>query len=368
MAVAGSLAGEPFPPDRRRPRGIRPPMPPDLPAPVAAIVRLVSKNAAAVVGLAAVIGIAFQDLAALVRPTLPYLIFILMALAFLQVDPAALARRLRQPVRAVLADGWICVALPAIILSAAILLGFQESDPDILLMIFLVTAPTPLISAPTIAAIMGLDAALMLAVVLFAQAMVPLTAPLVATVFIEPDLPLTPGDLAFRLALIVGLAFVLSTAVRRVAGPERVAAGRPVFDCLAIFFMVWFGVGSMDGIRAAAIERPGMILGLLAFAYGLALFQMALTYAVFRRGYGADAVVIAYAAGNRNIGLLVAALGIMALPERVWFFFALAQIPIFTLPFLLKGLAGRMGGVAPGGLDAGARARKARGADGEGAP
>ena len=310
--------------------------------PAAPLLARIGRNATAFIAVSCLIGLVFPDLAAISRPTLTWLVFVLMALAFLQVSPADLARRLKRPARAIVADVWIVVALPMIALGIGTLFGLQESDPELLLMIFLVTAPTPLISAPTLAAIMGLDTALMLAVVLIAQMMVPLTAPAISALFVGPDLPLSVVDLALRLFAIVGVAFLVSSVVRRLAGPERIRRGRPLFDLLAVLFIVWFAIGAMDGLRAAIAENPLDMLFILSFAYAIAFAQMAITWLVFRRVFGPDAVAIAYASGNRNMGLLVAAIGVMALPDRVWYFFALAQLPIFTIPYLFKGLAARL--------------------------
>ncbi len=46
-------------------------------------------------------------------------------------------------------------------------------------------------------------------------------------------------------------------------------------------------------------------------------------------------------AGNRNIGLMLAATG-FAVPDLAWLYFALAQFPIYLLPHLLKPLARRL--------------------------
>ena len=46
-------------------------------------------------------------------------------------------------------------------------------------------------------------------------------------------------------------------------------------------------------------------------------------------------------AGNRNIGLMLAATGFM-IPDIAWLYFALAQFPIYILPHLLKPIARRV--------------------------
>ena len=47
------------------------------------------------------------------------------------------------------------------------------------------------------------------------------------------------------------------------------------------------------------------------------------------------------AAGNRNMGLMLAAAG-AAVPDLTWLYFAIAQFPIYLMPAMLKPLARRL--------------------------
>jgi BASS family bile acid:Na+ symporter len=55
----------------------------------------------------------------------------------------------------------------------------------------------------------------------------------------------------------------------------------------------------------------------------------------------ASAFAIGLIAGNRNVGLMLAATG-FAVPDIAWLYFALVQLPIYLLPHLLKPLAKRL--------------------------
>jgi len=66
-----------------------------------------------------------------------------------------------------------------------------------------------------------------------------------------------------------------------------------------------------------------------------------LTALVFLKTGRARAFAIGLIAGNRNIGLMLAATG-FAVPDDAWLYFALAQFPIYLLPHLLKPLARRL--------------------------
>jgi len=76
-------------------------------------------------------------------------------------------------------------------------------------------------------------------------------------------------------------------------------------------------------------------------AFALALAMIALTALVFLRAGPARALAIGLIAGNRNMGLMLAATG-FAIPDLAWLYFALVQFPIYLLPHLLKPLARRL--------------------------
>jgi BASS family bile acid:Na+ symporter len=54
-----------------------------------------------------------------------------------------------------------------------------------------------------------------------------------------------------------------------------------------------------------------------------------------------QALALGLAAGNRNMGLMLAAAG-AAVPDLTWLYFAVAQFPIYLMPAMLKPLARRV--------------------------
>jgi BASS family bile acid:Na+ symporter len=75
---------------------------------------------------------------------------------------------------------------------------------------------------------------------------------------------------------------------------------------------------------------------LLAFA--LSLGMTAVTTLVFWPAGRARAFAIGLMAGNRNMGLMLAATG-FAVSDVAWLYFAVAQFPIYLLPHLMRPLA-----------------------------
>jgi BASS family bile acid:Na+ symporter len=170
----------------------------------------------------------------------------------------------------------------------------------------------------------------------------PVTAPAIASLFVADQLPIGALDLAMRLAALIGVSVVAAAVLRAVLGRRRIAAARPLLDTVSVTVAGLFAVGAMDSVGVRFAEDPLFTLaaGVGAFAFGIG--QMALTYVAFRPFTGPDAVAIAYSAASRNAGVVVAALGVMALDDTLWLFFALSQLPIFILPLALEPISRRL--------------------------
>jgi BASS family bile acid:Na+ symporter len=67
----------------------------------------------------------------------------------------------------------------------------------------------------------------------------------------------------------------------------------------------------------------------------------ALTWLLFARAGHRNALPLAHAAGSRNTGLMLAAAA-GAVPELVWLYVALIQIPIYALPLIVRPLVNRL--------------------------
>lgn len=304
--------------------------------------RLVSRHGTKIMALGAVVGLLAQPLASEFRPYLGACVFVMLTVSILRTDVAALVERVRRPLPALAASVWVTVVLPLVLLSAASLYGPPLSDPLVLAIIYLFSAPPPIVSAAAFAFLMGLDGALVLAVLLTATVAMPLTASAVAALFVPDTFPIGALDLAGRLALLIATAFLAATVLRRLIGPGRIAEAKPVFDTVGVVIAVVFAIGAMDEVGVTFMADPLFTLAAAVGAFAFGLGQTALTYAVFRPFVGADAVAIAYSAASRNAGLIVAALGATNVTGTLWLFFALSQLPIFIFPLILQPIGRRL--------------------------
>jgi hypothetical protein len=98
-----------------------------------------------------------------------------------------------------------------------------------------------------------------------------------------------------------------------------------------------FALALMGDVLTNTIERPMLVLGLLALTTAVTFGLSGLTALLFLRAGHHTAVPLAHAAGSRNTGLMLAAAGGLV-PELVWLYVAIIQIPIYALPLIVKPL------------------------------
>ncbi len=287
------------------------------------------------------IGIMVPPLAALLKPIFAYALFVLLCLAFLRVDPAEVRAHFSRPRivgRGRRLDDARHAADDRLRAARA---RHADSLPGLYVAMILQAAAPPVISAPTLAALMGLDAALSLATLIVCTAVTPFTAPLFATLFVGPGMAISPVALGAKLLALLAGAAIVAALVRRLGGKEWVARQSERIDGLSVIALFFFAVALMDGVLASIISEPLKVLGLTLLSFALSLGLAALTAFVFARLGMGQALALGLAAGNRNMGLMLAATG-TAVPDLTWLYFAVAQFPIYLMPAMLKPLARRV--------------------------
>ncbi len=287
------------------------------------------------------IGVMLPPLAALLKPIFAYALFALLCLAFLRVDPAEVRAHFTRPARVAAASAWMMLATPVLIGLTLVLLDMSERLPGLYIAMILQAAAPPVISAPTLAALMGLDAALSLATLVVCTAATPLTAPIFAALFVGAGMTLSPVVLGAKLLAMLAGAAIVAWLIRRIGGKAWVEAQQERIDGLSVVALFFFAVALMDGVLYSILNEPLKVLGLTLLSFGLALGLAALTALVFARLGMAQALALGLAAGNRNMGLMLAAAG-TAVPELTWLYFAIAQFPIYLMPAMLKPFARRV--------------------------
>jgi BASS family bile acid:Na+ symporter len=305
----------------------------------AAVLAFFGRHGTLVVAASIFVGLFVPPLAAVFKPYLGTAIVVMMVLAFLRVDPAELRSHWVRPRLIAVATLWAMLVIPVIFGVLYLSLGIDGSMSGLYFMLILQMAAPGITSSPALAALLGLDVALTLASLIVSTAITPLTASLFTYIFLGTALA-APLAFGLRLMLIIGGSALAAAVIRRVAGRAWIERQHLRIDGLSVLAMTVFAIAAMDGVTAHLLRDPLLVLGLTTLAFAVALGSMAVTALVFLPAGRARAFAIGLIAGNRNIGVMLAT-GILV-PEAGWLYFALAQLPIYLLPHLLKPLARRM--------------------------
>lgn len=275
------------------------------------------------------IGLVLPPLADLLRPLLVPIIIVNLAISQLRLDIDDIRLHLRRPLLIIAIVAFGMIAAPLAMAWVAPALGLP--GPLAAALVLMGAAP-PIMSAPALCLIFGLDAALCLIVVLLGYAIVPFTLPPLALWLVGIEVDVTVIELTVRLAMIVGISFAIAFALRRwVLSPAVLARASRSIDGLLVVSMVVFAIGVMAGVTEFAIDRPAYVAVTILAAFAAnALFQVLGALAFAATGRRA-ALTIGLVTGNCNIALVMATLSDRADMDLL-VFFALGQLPIYMLP------------------------------------
>jgi BASS family bile acid:Na+ symporter len=311
-----------------------------LDRPAAALAWL-GRHGANAVAISIILGIALPPLGALIRPYFAENVFLLLCLAFLRVDPGALRLQFGRPWLLLAATAWTMLVVPVLTGFGLSALELFDRSPGLLLaLMFNVVAP-PTFSSPALAVLMGLNAAVSLALLLGCIVVTPFLAPALIAVFVGPAVTFSPVALGLRLVLMLAGAACVGIAVRSIAGSAWVERQAERIDGLNVVMLFLFAVALMGVVLTNAIAHPLYVLGLLALSTAMTFGLSVVTALLFHRAGLHTALPLGHAGGSRNTGLMLAAAA-GAVPELVWLYVALIQIPIYALPLIVRPLLRRL--------------------------
>jgi bile acid:Na+ symporter, BASS family len=291
--------------------------------------------------LSVFVGLALPQFAAAARPLLGATIFVFVMLTFARAEEDRVKALLARPRPLALASLWLVVAPVAVITLILVAIGRDNLDPGLVLGLAVMGAAPPIMSAPAVAMMLGLEPTLLLTAVLLTTLLTPVISPLLIDLIAGAAVPLDIWVLIQRLLLLIGGAIVGATILRKALGMERIRANKEAFDGVGVLMYFIFAVAAMDGVIDAALSRPDMVAQFLAFAFLMAGLGFVTAWFALRSLPPAERFVLGYATLQRNMGLLIAALGAAA-PKTTFLFFALAQFPIYLMPLIVKPLAERL--------------------------
>jgi hypothetical protein len=284
------------------------------------------------------IGIAVPPLGDLLKPFVTEAIFLLLCISFMRVDMPALREQLRRPGIVLAATGWTTLVVPLIFGIGCLATGLDKHSPDLFLGLMLQVVASPMMAAPALAALMGLDTTLVLITLVTSTALVPLTAPLFAYAFIGAALTLSPLTLGLKLFAILAGSLFVAAVIRRLVGAAAIKRHTQAIDGLNILFLLVFVTAVMATVAGNFLADPLKMIGLALLAFAVFFALLGLTTLMFRRIGNERALALGLMVSQRNMGLMLAATD-GVLPGLTWLYFALCQFPIYLSPLLLKPVA-----------------------------
>lgn len=293
-----------------------------------------------------VIGIALPWIGAVLKPYVTEAVFVLLCIAFLRVDIAAVKTYLRRPAVVLAATAWTSAAIPLLFGLGCRTFGLPQKAPELFLGLMLQAVASPMMAAPALAGLMGLDATLVLVTLVTSTALVPITAPLFALVFVGSALSISPLMLAAKLFAILAGAALVGFGLRRFFALAAIERHKDRIDGFNVVVLFVFVAAVMESVGVRVLTAPMITMALAALAFVVFFAVLFLTVIMFLSTGRERALALGFIASQRNMGLMLAATG-GALPDLTWLYFALSQFPIYLSPQLLQPLTRRILGRAP---------------------
>jgi hypothetical protein len=287
------------------------------------------------------IGVAVPPAGELLRPFVAEAIFLLLCISFMRVDIAALRDHLRRPGIVLAATAWTTLGVPAISGLAGLATGLDARSPDLFLALMLQNVASPMMAAPSLAALMGLDSTLVLVTLVTSTALIPVSAPLFAYAFFGTALTLSPLGLGLKLLAILAGSLLAAAGIRWTVGASFIKRHQRPIDGLNILILFVFVAAVMGTVVGSFLAYPFRAIGLTVLAFAVFFALLGSTALIFRGIGHQRALALGLMVSQRNMGLMLAATD-GVLPGTTWLYFALAQFPIYPSPQLLKPLVGRL--------------------------
>ncbi len=282
-----------------------------------------------------VIGIALPPVGSLLKPYVTEAVFILLSIAFLRIDIVGLKTYLRRPTMVLAATAWTAVVVPVLFGVGCHVFDLDKHASDLFLALMLQAVASPMMAAPALAALMGLDATLVLVTLVTSTALIPFTAPFFVLVFIGSALTISPLILGVKLFAILAGAALVGFTLRRVSGLVAIERHKEKINGLNVLVLFVFVAAIMESVGTRFLAAPMMTIVITALAFIVFFAILFLTALLFMSAGREHALSLAFMASQRNMGLMLAATG-GALPELTWLYFALSQFPIYLSPQMLK--------------------------------
>ncbi len=231
---------------------------------------------------------------------------------------------------------WMLVVMPVLM---AITLSFVDIRPGLEAAMVLAAGSSSLFSTPVLGLVFGLDATLLLIILVASTLIIPITLPLVGLLLLGFDMGADPLVLMARMSGLVMSAVVCVIIVRWLLGQKRLEHSKTPIEGLSVILLIIFALAIMEGVTARIIEDPfdfAYVAGLSFATYiGMMVVGAAFFYWIVPGVGKRGALSAGFVSGTRNLAIILAVLP-ASIDGDIPLFFAIGQFPIYIMPMLLK--------------------------------
>lgn len=283
-----------------------------------------------------VAGVALPGLALAMRPTLPWLIALLLFISAFRIGPRDALGRMGDIRHTLALVAVYQLGAPLLALAFLSFLGLM-STPLALAFVLMLSAPS-ITGAPNFTILLGHDPSAAMRLLLVGTAVFPLTA--------LPILGLLPAlggaeaviwsalKLLAVIVGVVGLAFALRTGLAPELSMQRYLA----LDGAAAIVLAVIVIGLMSAVTPSLATNPLRVLAFLIFAFVANFGTQVIAWRVQHRSDGDPKIVAqSIVSGNRNIALFLVALP-PAVTDQILLFIGCYQVPMYLTPVLMRWL------------------------------
>lgn len=298
------------------------------------ILLLASTHARWVLVLGLVLGLVFQDVAFLARPSIPVFIALLLFAASFRIGPAGALGALGE-FRVHLLLTLVCqLLIPFVLILVLLVTGIRGVFVTALL---LLAAAAPISGSPNLVIMLGFDPAPALRQLVIGTALLPLTIFPVLLFLPQMGDVIAVATASLKLLTVILLAAVAGFLLRRVPRFERLDEEQTaMIDGLSAILMALVVVGLMSAIGEAFREAPMVLAYTMLFAFAVNFgFQYAGSK-FWGRAFGSTVdVPMSVISGNRNVALYLTALP-ASVTDELLVFIGCYQFPMYLTPLLLR--------------------------------
>ena len=272
------------------------------------------------------------------RVIVPFLIGLIYAVAFLQIDLKAMVTESFRPQQiawSIAISLLILMAIPFLLMNFCLLIGI---DPLYMPSVIWYAVAPPIASTAWMCGLLGLKMAVAMKIVVMTSLLSPFTGPVLASFFLGGAVPVSSLQMLFDLVMMI-FGGILSPGLEKAVGQAWIDRNATALSGLSVIAMLIFLVPVFNGVLGRFIATPEMALHLLAIAMGLNFSTQAAFMLLSRFSGNKDAAdtnaVLAVVSGNRNVGLYYGALP----PDPIFgLFTAMYQVPIYLTPLFIEAL------------------------------